>query len=185
MDSHKQFEILIRQKIPYVSSLLFGIAFCFSAVLFILYLIMLPTRYASGEMTAAYYILVVPDWLKTISTYSGLGLLVLIPIYYKARLHKPAVLEFHHEHLTARGKQINLSIPYRKIRKIFFNDVHNLLRKPKGILQLVIQQKGHKEMTFRLKHYEQGEQVVEELSKLENIQFAFYEDNMINNHDDE
>src|SRR3954467_356153 len=110
MDTPKQFEILIRRKIPYVSSFLFGVALCFFTVLFILYLIMLPTTHASGEMATAYYILVVPQWLKDISSYSGLGLLIMTPIYYQARLHKPCVLEFYQEHISIAGKGIDLNI---------------------------------------------------------------------------
>lgn len=185
MDTTKEFEILIRRRIPYISSLLFGIAFSFFAVLFILYLIMLPTRHASGEMATAYYILVVPEWLKIISAYSGLGLLIVTPLYYKARLHKPAILKFHQDHLTITGKQIDFNIPFRKVDRVFCNDLHNLLRKPKGILQFVIRQKRRIVTTFRLRHYEEGEAVLSAFSQAGNIQFAFYEDDMVGDHDDE
>ena len=185
MDRPKEFEILIRRKIPYVSSILFGIAFCFFAVLFILYLIMLPTRNASGEMATAYYILAVPEWLKTISAYSLLGLLIITPIYYSARLHKPAKLMVHLDYLSISGKQLDINIPGKKVDKVFCNDLHNLFRKPKGILQFVIKQKRRKVTTFRLKHYDQGEEVLSALFSLGNMQFAFYEDDMIGDHQDE
>jgi hypothetical protein len=165
--------------------LLFGIAFFFFAVLFILYLIMLPARHASGEIATAYYILVVPEWLKMLSAYSGLGLLIIPPLYYSARLHKPGKLIVHQDHLSIVGRQVDLNIPVRKIDKVFCNDLHNLFRKPKGILQIVIKQKRRKVTTFRLKHYHQGEEVLSILSELENIQFVFYEDDMIGNHHDE
>lgn len=185
MDTPKEFEILIRRRVPYVSSLLFGIAFFFLSVLFILYLIMLPTRYASGEMATAYYILVVPEWLKTISAYAGLGLLMVTPLYYSARLHKPAKLIVHQDCLSITGKQVELNIPFGKIDKVFCNDLYNLFRKPKGILQFVLKQKRRKVTTFRLKHYDQGEEVLSTLSRLENVEFAFYEEDMIGDHHDE
>lgn len=185
MDTHKEFEILIRRRIPYISGLLFGVTFSFFSVLFILYLIMLPTRHASGEMATAYYILVVPEWLKTSSAYAGLGLLIITPLYYSARLHKPAMLIVQQDHILIAGKQLELNIPFRKIDKVFCNDLHNLVRKPKGILQFVIKQKRRKVTTFRLKHYDQGEEVLSTLSRLENVEFAFYEDNMIGDHHDE
>ena len=185
MDTHKEFEILIRRRIPYVSSTLFGIVFFFFAVLFILYLIMLPTKYASGEMATAYYILVVPEWLKKISAYSALGLLITTQLYYFARLHTPAKLVVHQDYLSITGRQVDLNIPVRKIDKVFCNDLHNLFRKPKGILQFVIKQKRRKVTTFRLKHYDQGEEVLGVLSSSGNIQFAFYENNMIGVHHDE
>ena len=127
---------------------------------------MLPIRHASGEMATAYYILVVPEWLKTSSAYAGLGLLIVTPLYYSARLHKPAKLVVHGNHLSITGKQVELNIPFRKIDKVFCNDLHNLLRKPKGVLQFVIKQKRRKVTTFRLRYYDQGEEVVRTLSRL-------------------
>lgn len=185
MEPSKEFEILIRRRIPYVSSLLWGIVFSLLIVLFILYLIMLPTKYASLEMSTAYYILIVPEWLKILSTYSGFGLLIITPLYYYVRLHKPAILSFHQDHLSIAGKQIDLSIPFKKIDKVFCNDLHNLFRQPRGILQFVIRQKSDNVITFRLKHYMQGEEVLTSLSKLESDRLAFYTDDMIAQHDDE
>lgn len=39
--------------------------------------------------------------------------------------------------------------------------------------------------TFRLKHYDQGEEVLMELNASQNLPIAFYEDDMIGDHDDE
>lgn len=170
---------------PYISGLLFGIVLSLFSVLFILYLIMLPTRYASGEIATAYYILVVPAWLKTSSLYSGLGLLFVMPLYFYARLHKPATLVVHQDRLSITGRQVELNIPFRKIDKVFCNDLHNTLRRPKGILQFVIRQKRRKATTFRLRHYHHGEEVLRALSKLDNVGIAFYEDLMIGEHFEE
>lgn len=146
---------------------------------------MLAPRYSSAEIATAYYILVVPAWVKTASVYSGLGLLIITPLYYYARLHKPARLVVHQGHLSITGKQVELNIPFRKIDKVFCNDLHNMLRRPKGILQFVIKQKRRKETTFRLRHYHQGEEVLSALSKLENVGIAFYEEEMIGGHQSE
>jgi hypothetical protein len=146
---------------------------------------MLPTRHASGEMSTAYYVLVVPEWLKTSSAYAGLGLLILTPLYYAARLHKPANLTFYDDHLIITGKEIDLNIPFRKIDKVYCNDLHNLFRKPKGILQFVIKQKNRKVTTFRLKHYDQCADILSNLNLKQNIPVAFYEDNMVGDHHDE
>lgn len=119
MNTPRQFEISIRRRIPFLSNFLFVALIFFFAILFLLYLIMLPTRHASGEMATGYYILVVPDALKALSTYSGIGLFITVPLYYSARLHKPAILTFHNDHLSITGKQIDLNISFRKIDKVF------------------------------------------------------------------
>jgi hypothetical protein len=181
----KQFEIAIRRRIPFVSNLIYAVLIFALAILFILYLVMLPAKYTSGEMATAYYILVVPEPLKILSTYSGFGLLVLVPLYFSARLHKPATLTFHQDHLLIEGKKLSISISTSKIDQVFCNDLHNLFRKQKFILQFVIRQKKRVVTTFRLKHYEEGEQLVRELSELHNIKISFYEDDMIGDHQEE
>ncbi len=64
MDAPKEFQILVKRKIPYVSESIWTVIAVFFLVMFLLYVFMLPTKYASAEMAAAYYILVVPEWLK-------------------------------------------------------------------------------------------------------------------------
>ena len=91
----------------------------------------------------------------------------------------------HLDYLSISGKQLDINIPGKKVDKVFCNDLHNLFRKPKGILQFVIKQKRRKVTTFRLKHYDQGEEVLSALFSLGNMQFAFYEDDMIGDHQDE
>jgi len=185
MDTSRQFEILVRRKIPLFSSVVYGVLIFFFAILFILYLIMLPTRHASGEMATAYYISVIPDALKTLSTYSAIGLVITVPLYYSARLHKPAILTFNDDHLVILGKGIDLNIPYRKIDKVYCNDLHNLFQQPKGILQFVIKQKRRNVTTFRLRHYDQGEDILSRLNLKQNIPVAFYEDDMVGDHNNE
>ena len=154
MDSPNKFEILIRRKIPFLSSFLFQLILLFSLILFVLYLIMIPASNSPGEIKTVYFILVVPDWLKVLSVCCGFGLIILIPLYYHARLHKSANLTFHKDHFAIAGKQINRVFPYTFIKKVFCNDLHNMFRKPKGILQFVIREKKGKETTFRMKRYE-------------------------------
>jgi hypothetical protein len=146
---------------------------------------MLPTSYASDEMKTAYYITLVPEWFKTVSAYSWIGLIVILPVYYSARLHRPALLKLYPDHISITGTRVHINIPTATITKVFCNDLHNILGKPKGILQLVIQERRHKLTTFRMKNYEDGEKLLNHLIKHENIQFAFYEDNMTVNHEEE
>lgn len=178
MDEFKQFEITIRRRIPFVTNLIYALLIFFFAILFILYLIMLPTRNASGEMATAYYIVAVPESLKALSAYSVIGLLVVVPLYYAARLHKPARLKIHENHLTIEGKKIDVYISFPRISKVYCNDLHNFQREPKGILQFVIQKTDQSTTTFRLKFYEQGEEVLQALSHLKSTKFAFYDDDM-------
>jgi len=148
MDSSNQLQILIRRKIPYVSSGLAWIPGILLIVIFILAIVMSPSKYNSDEMQAAYYILVVPDWLKIISTIAAAGLLIIMPLYFSARLYKPALLTLNSDAIIIKGDNFNFNKPLNSIYKIYFNDLKNLLRKPKNKLQIVIEQKDKKTLVF-------------------------------------
>jgi hypothetical protein len=187
MDTPKQFEILIRRKMPFVSSFLYGLMIFLLTFLSILYVVMYPALHSksSGEMQAAYYILVVPDALKTLSSYSFFGLLVVVPLYYRARLHKPATLSFEGERLCIDGRSIKIDIPIERIEKVFCNDLKNAFGEPKGKLQVVVRQKNRTLTTFRLKDYEQGGELVDKIGTLQDVTLAGYDKEMVTEHDDE
>ncbi|MEI6948176.1 hypothetical protein V9K67_13350 [Paraflavisolibacter sp. H34] len=184
MNAQKEFDIFIRQKVPFLSRFLYSLTLLFFAFLFLLYLVMLPAKNASGEMATAYYILVVPEALKRLSAYSGIGLLLVLPLYYYARLQKPATLTIQNDLISITGKGVGRTIPIRKMDRIYFNDVKTVFGKPKGILQMVIRQKRRKLTTFRLRHYDQSAALLEACSTFEKITFAFYDKEMMADHDD-
>lgn len=172
---------------PFVSSFLYGLMIFVCTFLFMLYVVMYPAIHSqsSSEMQAAYYILVVPDALKTLSSYSFIGLLVVVPLYYRARLHKPATLIFEGEELYITGEKIDIAIPKSKIDKVFCNDLKNAFGEPKERLQVVIRQKGNRPTTFRLKDYEKGGDLIDMLGTLEGVALAGYDKEMVTEHDDE
>lgn len=172
---------------PFVSSILYGIMIFFFAFLFLLYVVMYPAIHSqsSSEMQTAYYILVVPDALKTLSSYSFIGLIVVVPLYYRARLHKPAILRFNENSLSVTGEKISIDILKRHIRKVYFNDLKNAFGEPKEKIQVVIQQNSYKNTTFRLKHYEQGGELIDALGSLDNVVFAGYEKEMVGDHEED
>lgn len=187
METTTEFEIFIRRKMPFVSSFLYWTMIFFFAFLFVLYVVMYPAirSQSSSEMQAAYYILVVPVALKTLSSYSFIGLLIVVPLYYRARLHKSAILRFNESSLYIIGKKISIDIPKRRITKVYLNDLKNSFGEPKEKLQVVIQQNSYKNTTFRLKDYEQGGELIEALSTLENVELAGYEKEMVGDHEED
>lgn len=172
---------------PFVSSFLYGLMIFLLMFLFMLYVVMYPAIHSksSGEMQAAYYILVVPDALKALSSYSFFGLLVVVPLYYRARLHKPATLNFESDRLHITGMQIEIDIPIERVDKVFCNDLKNVFGEPKGRLQVVVRQKNRTLTTFRLKDYEQGGELIDKIGTLQGVTLAGYDKEMVTEHDDE
>jgi hypothetical protein len=146
---------------------------------------MLPTKNASDEMATAYYILIVPEWLKRLSTFAFVGLIIFIPLYFAARLNQPALLTLSDDTIIIKGKKIDLTIPFKTVKQIYFNDLMNLLRQPKDKMQIVIQQKSNKTTVFLLENYDEADLALETFTKINNAEFAFYDDNMATHHDDD
>ena len=133
-------------------------------------------------MQTAYYILVVPDALKTLSSYSFFGLLIVVPLYFRARLHKPAVLRFGDNNISITGRQINIDIPKTRIKKVYCNDLKNAFGEPKERLQVIIQQNAYTQTAFRLRIYEEGGELIDAFGELEGVKLAGYDKEMVGDH---
>lgn len=148
---------------------MYGTMIFLFAFLLLIYVVMYPAIHSqsASEMQTAYYILVVPDALKTLSSYSFIGLLIVVPLYYRAQLHKPAILRFEENSLCITGEKISIDILKSRIKKVYCNDLKNAFGEPKEKMQVVIQQNAYNNTTFRLKNYERGGDLIDALGTLE------------------
>lgn len=185
MQADNSFEVVLSKKIPYLSAFLFSIIVICLIALVLFSLTFSPTKYQSDEMKVAYYILVIPDWLKTVSAIAFIGLIITAPVYFSARLHNVALLTITDKEICIKSKQINIEISTSSVAKIYFNDLKNLLRQPKNKLQIVIQQKNKTTTSFLLKNYDDSETALAALSKITNAEFAFYDDKMLTTFDED
>jgi hypothetical protein len=145
---------------------------------------MYPSKNSSGEIQSAYYILVVPEWLKDISVYSFVGILLLIPIYSISKSYKPGLITFH-ENILQIEDQLTRQLSKESIKKIFVNDVRRWFTRPREAIEVLIKQTGNRRTSFLLKNYEDAESFIECLSTLENVEFVFYNEFSLNTHDDD
>ena len=185
MDTTKEFEVLVRRKFPYLSSGLMYIMMALFVVLFLFYIVMYPTKNASDEMATVYYILVVPDWLKTISAFACVGLLIAVPLYSVTRLQKAALLTIGADNILIKGDKIDITIKNRFITKIYISDLTDLLRRPKNKMQIVIRHRKKMLTVFRLKNYDDSEDVFDALSKIDNAEFMFFDKSIPTMHNEE
>ena len=147
---------------------------------------MYPTKNSSEEMSVAYYILVVPEWLKQISSYALIGFVVLMPIYVRARLYKKATLIFGLHEILIEGKTINKSLPFDSIKEVWGNDLKNVLGRPKNKLQVVLREKNGKEVTFFLKNYDFSDNFMETaMDILKEAKFSSYDSEEVAMHQDD
>lgn len=74
-------------------------------------------------MKVAYYILVVPAWLKQASAYSFIGLILVIPIYSISRAYLSGLLILDRTTFQLSGAGMDKNIPVDSIAKIIVNDI--------------------------------------------------------------
>jgi hypothetical protein len=179
--NQREFEILIRQKIPFLTKTTWiGIILLF-AILTLLWVYMAPAidSRSSTEMKTAYFMLAVPDWLKYISVIAVLGLFILLPLN-SIRRNIPSQLTFDTDTVILSNKHLDQIIKNQKINKVLFNDLKDYSGFPKGKLQIAIhiygdRIKDNKIAVFSLLNYEDGGGVIDCFEKIPNLEIKFYD----------
>ncbi len=174
-----QFNISIRRNFPYLTKFFFWTMIFFFAIVWLGYFMMLPTKHSSDEMATAYFILVIPDIAKCILGASTIGLIFSTLLYHFSKLTKKALLIFSDKSLLIKGDKIDTEIPFKKIRKIHFNDLTDIFHNPKFQTEIVINQMNKKHTVIRLTDYNDSERALQELSKIRNVQFLFHDKSMM------
>ena len=154
-------------------------------ILLLFYIVMSPTKNSSDEMATVYYILVVPEWLKTISAFAFVGLIIITPLYNVTRLQKSALLTIEADNIFIKGEQIDITIKKRLVSKIYISDLTDWLRRPKNKMQITIRHKKKKLTVFQLKNYDDSDEMFDALSKVDNAEFMFFDKSIPTMHDEE
>jgi len=68
---------------------------------------------------------------------------------------------------------------------VYFNDLKNVFGKPKGKLQIIIQQGSSIQTAFRLRNYEEGGELIDAFATVDDVVFAGYDKEMFGDHHDE
>jgi hypothetical protein len=145
---------------------------------------MIPSDKSSDEMKTVYYILVVPEWLKSFSAYSFMGLLLLIPIYSISKSYKAGNVNINDEFIEISGGGNDKRIPKDAIRKIMLNDVTRF-RKPHEAMEILIFQKPNRKTSFLLRHYVQSEEFIDALAQLQTVELSVTGGFALETHDEE
>jgi hypothetical protein len=178
MQLEQSFEVVVRRKVPYVTSFFFHMLVIFGLILLIIDFFFLPTLHASDEMKVAYFILVIPDFVKNALYISGIGFLAVLPLYISARFYRKAVLTFLTDNIVIQGEKINTEIPINSINRVFCMDSHSIDGQSSEKLTIYFQQKGDKTTRVRLRNYIQADEFMTRLMQYENVDFRMYDFNI-------
>ncbi len=175
MKSSVEFPVFFKRKILYVSEGILGICAVFSCMLTLPFFFTEITGNRVGVIAADLYFLLMPGWLIVLCL---IGAVFFGILYSISRIKQPAVLNASAGMLHIKGIGIDLSIPVQRIKKIYFNDLKNMFREPKGVMQIVVKQENGQHTFLMLADYGDIEKAMDMLGKIGTVEFAFYDDSM-------
>ena len=175
MQTDNSFNVVVRKRVPYITTFLFNLLMVFTIALLLLSIIFVPTKYQSDEMKVAYFILVIPDFVKNALMISGVGFLAILPLYTYLKLYKKATLTFLPDGILIDGEKIKFNITVDSISKVFCMDSKTLQGDSKHKLTLYFERKTDKTIRVRLKDYSQADVFMNQLMKYEGLNLQFYD----------
>lgn len=170
MEDTLTFEVILRRKVPYFTTFLKEFLFTCFAVLFIVSILMIPTKYLPDEMVIFYFIVFIPKFLKSALLFSSIGIATALPLLLFVRLHKKTTLTFSTNSIHITGDGVNEEYIITSIKNIFFSDPQTRAGYPKEVLRIYIQLKTGKTTSLRLKDYSQSESFMNRLMKYDNLE---------------
>lgn len=177
--SNNSFDVVVRKKIPYLTNFLYCVLLISVVILWLSYLFFMPVEDAPGEIQTAWYILVVPAFIKNALFYSTIVFLLVTPLWIKVRLYKNGILTFLPNEILLKGSSIHYSIPIDRIKKVSCMDATDADGYPKCKLTVYFLQKRKRQIKesiirVRLKDYSQIDDFIEHLTKYENLDIQLY-----------
>lgn len=110
-------------------------------ILILIYFIFLPVQRLPGEIKVAWYILVLPNFLKILGAYATVVFSLSFIIWANARLYKKALLVFTDDTIQIRGRRVRLLLPVSEIRRVYCMDAKDYQGFLKGKVTFYFEQK--------------------------------------------
>ncbi len=162
------YDVIVRRKVPYFTSLLMYVSIIFFIVLWLFNFIS-----SSAETQFAYYMLGIPEqYTNKILFISLVGVVISWILYIYLRFFRSAILTFLPDKIVLKGKRINEIIPVSEIKKAYCMDSNQ--ESPNEKLTIYLEHRDNKMTMVRLKYIELSEEFMEKLLDYKNINFKTY-----------
>lgn len=170
------YKVTIRTKIPYLTSIFFGLFLLFIAFDLIGGLILLPAKNSPLEMQVVYYFFFLPDNIQKFIAYSSLGMVTSLILYRYVRTHQNAKLTFLKDRICIDGKSIKENINLLNLRKVTFIDKTDNSNISEEIFIVYFEQSSKQSIRLRLENYEESEEFMNEFMlylPYKNVKYEF------------
>ena len=171
MNESKYYEVVVLQRIPYLTTFLFWLFIFLIFCLGLVFLHYLPSRFYIQDTPSAHPL---PKVVLKIILFSISGFLFSGVIYFSARLHTKAVLAFRENDISIIGEKLNIPIKINYLEKITFMDNSKEIGKRlKEKFTVLFKRKGDKSIRIRFVHYAQSEEFIDQFLPYPNIKYEF------------
>jgi hypothetical protein len=169
MDPANQYPIIIKKKIPYISELLLGISSFCLIIIAICFFLFMPALRSSNEMKVVSTITIIPEYVKWLILYSGIGLFIFWFLYKYIASYKPGSFSFNSGTFTISTKDIIYQILISDITKIELIDPVDRNEDTGIKFIVVIYLRNSDPFRFQLKVYNDCFAVIENLTKYDSL----------------
>jgi hypothetical protein len=163
------YNVTVIKKVPYLTELLLFLLIPGILVILLAYLFLVSSGESSNEMQIVAVIKMIPSNIGITFLSLILSTIIIWPLYKYVKIYKTATLSFNDEFLFIQGGNIKQKISLTAISKIYFKESLNYRGLPKEELIIYIQEKFMKTTTLKLKDYYIAEQLITDLSSIDNI----------------
>jgi hypothetical protein len=157
MEEHRPFDVIVRRRVPYMTTFLFTLSLIPLAILFILEVIL------AGDG---------PD---EIVLGSIIVFAIVFTLYLKARLYKKAVLTFGRDNIRIQGNRLDVLIPVNLLANVYCMDSSSLGGEKREKLTIYFRQKNLSVTRVQLRNYLEAENFMEKLMQYDSINFNIYD----------
>lgn len=167
------YPVYLNLKIPWLAKTFYYLFFACLVVLFFLFVIyMLPSKHASDEMKAAYFVLTTTEFEKKVFAFALLGTPIFFVLYKLCRFKRQALLTLLPDKIEIDNFKTVTSYVLDELTHIACNDAMGSDGFPKGKLTINFKNKSKKVTSVTLIDYGQSDQLMNTLLAYENLRFS-------------
>lgn len=166
---HAQYSVIVKKKVPYVSATLLTIIGICGVIAGLFLLLFVNTVNSSNEMGIVALLTTIPEYVKWIILFSGIGFFAFRFLYKHIAIHDSGILVFNRDMLTISTKKIIYQIPFSNIVKIEFIDPIDRHGDTKENFTILVYKFNMETTQFQLKEYNNSYALIDEFLKYETL----------------
>lgn len=168
-EKSNSYDVTIIRKVPFLTEFFLFLLIPGAVVIFFAVSYLIRSSQSSNEMQDIFIITQIPEKVQYVFFYLGLSTIILYPLYKYIRIYKTAKLILSDQYISLERHSMNVYIPFRTIRKIYFKEPQNFKGESKEKLIIYIEQTFMKTTTIKLKDYSKADSLINDFLTIDKL----------------